>query len=542
MSATISDQPTADGQLPLDFDAVMSGAETVGHDRYDPEGYDPVGRTAEYARRIVEFERKWETTIGKAREKLLGVDARELYLSFLLDTARLARDGGPRATQHAELLRHVAVNGLGMGRHQINILSPPRGGIGWRVEIDTTAVRDHLERQIVGPNFLNVVAAADANAGPAGAEPRPPLVGASDVSQHLSQIPLPAGYFKRTVPFVLNNAAGALLTVKDGAATYENLFDPRPNEQLLRWMLIDPSYRDELDDEDYRRCLGSSMDVGQYNFDHEYLLNADRRIPDVILRDGSVFPQDAKLDNYAISTKRGDFTREAIRKLLGCLSLTQQLKVLYCGVVKRVNLKVFSGPLEWYIQREIDPDWQAGGYTLADGEAMSFLLPTPDFSADKLDRVIGTCLIRRSFTTRATLNLDPGLPRLQDRLDEFERRHQGDCDLRPYRRLCEIGHFYMFFLGHSRSPQQQLPRYEFFDAGHLAPGAAASAILSAVRMCSLVTDNDHSFMQEEPVQYLLPNVTQQAHRLSKEVGRYIDRLTGQHIMSRYKQRLAAAGG
>jgi len=524
-----------DNQLPLDFDSVMRGATVKSKEDYgSAEYYDPIGRTAQYMQRAIEFEAAWETTIRAAREGLLSVDACQLYLDFLKDMVQRVRAGEPQVVRYAELIKQVAIQGFGMGREQIRVTPPTRGGVAWRVEFDEPAVRDHLERHIVGPNFLNMVQADESLW-----EGRSPVIAASDVSQHISQIPIPARFFKRTVPFVLNNAAGTLFVTKDGTSTYENVFNPRPDEQLLRWMLIDPSYRDELDDEDYRRCLGSSMDVGQYNFDFEYLLNADKRTPDVILRDGSLFPQDAKLTNFAIDSKRGDFTREAIRKLLSCLSLAQQYYgVIYCGIAKRVNLKVYSAPVEWFIQREVDPNWSVGSYTLTDGEAMSVLLPSPDFTSDKLGSVIGTCLIRRSFTTRATLNIDPGLANLQRRLSEFQRQHQ-DIDLRPFSRLCDIGHFFMFFLGHSRSPQQQLPRYEFFDGGTLSPARSAGAILAALRHCSLITDTDHSFMTETPVTYLLPNVTQQAHHLSKQVGSQIDRATGQWIMARYRSRLGA---
>src|SRR5438105_12622415 len=50
-----------------------------------------------------------------------------------------------------------------------------------------------------------------------------------------------------------------------------------PYTTLFR-SLIDPSYQDELDGEDYQRCLASAMDVGQYKFDLEFLLKADKRV------------------------------------------------------------------------------------------------------------------------------------------------------------------------------------------------------------------------------------------------------------------------
>jgi hypothetical protein len=50
-------------------------------------------------------------------------------------------------------------------------------------------------------------------------------------------------------------------------------------------------------------------------------------------------------------------------------------------------------------------------------------------------------------------------------------------------------------------------------------------------------DKDHSFMSDQPIVYLMPSVTQQAHHLSKDVGRHIDSMTGQWIMARYRQLL-----
>jgi hypothetical protein len=96
----------------------------------------------------------------------------------------------------------------------------------------------------------------------------------------------------------------------------------------------------------------------------------------------------------------------------------------------------------------------------------------------------------------------------------------------------------MFFIGHSKSPQQQLPRYEFFCSDYLGPVLTATQkILSALQLCSLMSDEDHSFMAEKPITYLVPAVTQQAHLLSKDVGKYIDTATGQWIMARYRSML-----
>ncbi len=414
----------------------------------------------------------------------------------------------------------------------MNVNDPARGGVRWNARVEATEVEKFLSENIVGNTFL-VELVADGSRW----NGRKPLIGASDVSQHVSAVPIPARFFKRSVPFVLNNAAGALFWMGENNARYDNLFNPKPDDTLLRWMLIDPSYQDELEPEDYRRCLASAMDVGQFKFDNDYLLKADKRAPDVIFRDGSLFPQDAYLDNYAIENRRGDFTREAIREMLNCLSYVSQLRTIYCGVTKTVQLKVYSAVLDWFIARHIDPSWEAGNYTLNDGQAMSLLLSSPSFVEANLQRVIATCLIRRSFTTRANLNTRIRSGEWPIYFDKFQEQHPA-IDIAPYRRLCELAHTYMFFIGHSKSPQQQLPRYEFFHHGAMnRPEIVAASILAALQNCSLVPDKDHSFMSDQPVTYLLPSVTQQAHNLSKDVGRHIDSMTGQWIMAKYRQLL-----
>lgn len=171
---------------------------------------------------------------------------------------------------------------------------------------------------------------------------------------------------------------------------------------------------------------------------------------------------------------------------------------------------------------------------------MSLLLASPTFVADSLQRVIATCFIRRSFTTRANLNTKPNFNDLDIYFRDYQNQHP-EIDITPFRRLCEIAHLYMFFLGHSKSPQQQLPRYEFFYTESLgAIQTIAQKILSAIQHCGLMNDEDHSFMADSPVTYLIPSVTQHAHLLSKDVGSHIDKTTGQWIMAQY-QKLISKG-
>lgn len=521
-------------QLEFSFEDMINKAEVLSREEVsaktsDGESYNPIGTTADYMQRIVQAENAWETTLKEAREALLNTNAVQLYLDFFKDLKQQIIYNPAKASRLADLLNSVAIRGFGMTKRQISVSPPPRGGTRWSVHMDESSVQKHLESHIEGENFL-ILLTVDEGLW----QNRKPLIGGSDVSQHRSAVPVPSRFFKRSVPFVLNNAAGALFTVQaNGQPKYENLFDPKPHEELLRWMLIDPSYQDELEPEDYQRIIASAMDIGQYKFDLNFLLKTDKRIPDVIFRDGSLFPQDAYLDNFVLDTRRGEFVREAIRELLDCLTYARELNITYCGVAKTTQIKVYSAVVDWYIAKHIDPNWEVGNYTLSDGQAMSILLASPTFVASNIKQVISTCLIRRSFTTRAALN--EKVP-VNLTLEEYLQRREGetDIDIKVYRRLCDIAHFYMFFIGHSKSPQQQLPRYEFFHADSLGkPFNVAKKILSALQVCSLMNDQDHSFMADEPITYLIPSVTQQAHHLSKDVGKHIDRATGQWIMAHY---------
>ena len=523
--------------LPLDFDQVIESAEVLSREEVaaktrDEESYSPVSQTADYVQRIVQAEAAWETTLQTARQQLLGIDARELYFEFIKDLSNQIITNTSRAARLANLLESVTIRGFGMTKRQINIQKPFRGGTRWRVSLDEESVRSHLESHIEGANFLNILTVNDKLG-----QNKQIFIGGSDVSQHRSAVPVPSRFFKRSVPFVLNNAAGTLFTLQGEKPKYENLFDPKPNDELLRWMLIDPSYQDAFESEDYQRILASAMDIGQYKFDLNFLLKTDKYTPDFIFRDGSIFPQDAYLDNFILDTRRGEFVREAIRELLNCLTYSRQLGVPYIGVAKTTVLKVYSAVVDWYIAKYVDNNWEVGNYTLSDGQAMSILLATPTFVASNLNQVISTCLIRRSFTTRAALNVKVPDSNYERYFQQYEK--QTDINITSYRQLCNVGHFYMFFLGHSKSPQQQLPRYEFFYADSLGtPMSVAQNILSALQICSLMNDKDHSFMSDEPVTYLIPSVTQQAHKLSKDVGKHIDRETGQRIMAQYRGLIA----
>ena len=527
-------------QLEMNFDEILSQENYQVLDReqinsYDTlKNHDPLEETVEYMSKLIKAQNQWETTIQKAREHLSQKDPRELYFEFLQDLKEEIQENSNQSERLAKLLKQVAIRGFGMTKEQVNITPPPKGSRKWEVELNEELIKEHLATHIVGKYFLNSIESDDSlwNNGNFS-------IGSSDVSQHRSSVPYPARFFNRTVPFLLNNAAGAIVRVNNGKAIFDQgRFNPAPTQDLLQWMLIDPSYQDELEPEDFHRCTASAMDVGQYIFDHEYLLNADKDCPDIILRDGSLFPQDAYLDNYIIDNRRGDFTRKAIQELRECINSARDFNRIYCGVSKNVRLKVYSSVLDWYIAKYIDKNWETGNYTLTDGQAMTLLLSSPNCFENGLKKAMCTCLIRRSFTTRATLNEKANLKALDESYFKRYRQRIEDensrINIEPYKYLCENFHTYMFFIGHSKTPNQLLPRYEFFSANDNNIEIISAKILTAIKYCGLEVDKDHSFMSDDPISYLIPSITLESHKCSKNVGKWLTQNVKQKLLSKYQ--------
>ena len=519
--------------------------------------YDPVAETVKYAAKAIRLEEERDRIIDKARSALLKEDAVGLYMSFFEDSIRRIKNPAKKDESKlpalARSLEDVARTGLGMSAKHVTVRPPGKGGgARYRVESDLGAIEEWLRESVAGDAFLREYRAADS--GGRGAASRL-LVGGSDVSQHRGIVPVPGHAFRWTAPIVLNNAAGAIVKVGGGPPDFENKFNPHPNEELLQWMLVDPSYMDDLTPSEYNSCLATAMDVGHYKFDLNYLLNDADGVPDVIFRDGRVHPQDVKLDNYVREDRWGNFFREAIHGLFSCLSCAKNLNTVYCGVAKSVRMKAFSAALDWFIADRIDKKWSTVEYNLNDGMAMTALLSHPSFRMDE-NSAVGTCLIRRTFYARAGLNREVHDKALAE--DYFEKwavrmREQADrknrkelVDLDRFRKLCgvgaaeDIGCLYMFFLGHSKSPQQRLPRYEFFHhEGMESPAKVADRIFSALRFGGLDVDTDHSYMSREDIEYLVPAVKLHAHHLSKNVGKLIDQQTGAKIMARFKSAISA---
>src|SRR5918996_948982 len=127
----------------LEREEVWSKEEVAATGKLD-EGrteYSPVDQTAKYMERAVRFEEVWETTIAKAREKLLKVDPRELFMDFFDDLVTQAKAGGPKAGRYLVMLDLVGIQGFGMTKEMLSLQRTPKEGTGRRVRYQKDLVR-----------------------------------------------------------------------------------------------------------------------------------------------------------------------------------------------------------------------------------------------------------------------------------------------------------------------------------------------------------------------------------------------------------------
>jgi hypothetical protein len=121
--------------------------------------YSPVDQTAKYMERAVRFEEVWETTIAKARERLLKVDPRELFMEFFDDLVTQAKAGRAKARGYVGMLELVGIRGFGMTKDMLSLERSPKGGLGGRVGYRKDLVHQHIESHVSGEHFLNVLKA-----------------------------------------------------------------------------------------------------------------------------------------------------------------------------------------------------------------------------------------------------------------------------------------------------------------------------------------------------------------------------------------------
>ncbi len=123
-------------------------------------------------------------------------------------------------------------------------------------------------------------------------------------------------------------------------------------EAIDQGILVPPSaYLQLADPRLWERTLSAALNVRQYLKDHEALNGGGRRRPDVVFRDGRIFPLEHLFSDYTQPRIHGQMVRNSLRafsELVKDVNFSD--RVLYCGTVKRAGVEFIAPLVFWYLR------------------------------------------------------------------------------------------------------------------------------------------------------------------------------------------------
>lgn len=520
---------------PLTFEETLSRLEAER--RLDPA----IIRTADYlvAASLLDEEKD---ILQETRNKLRQENPRELYLSFLKDCVRDLKSAD-KAQQYkfAKQLNDVAVMGLGIWQEDLGITSSGKEALKISGEPNWSVIEEHVNQTVFGEYFIEEIS-VPSDAVLWGTE-FPLRMSACDASQHRFKLRVP---FNKTwaTPVVVNNSGGTIKERQGAEPKWKHVAVPRDTREYEDWVILGPDDYAEMDEGDYEWAAKSSMDVGEFFVEETFIFKHGGLTlkPDVHLRDGRIFPQD-HLMNCKIENRHGQLTREAIYRMVTTCSTANDLKILYCGVAKQVELKVYSTIVNWYITKIMGKTrWNPTGQIITDSEIMRNLIFHPEFRANSFDRIYISCPILRRFETASNLNRRTR-KQVQNDLDSLSRvYHSRDLTARDIVDKALKINVVMFFAGHLRTDELYIPRYEFVMFTGTSIKDTIFKVLSALRLASFDVDEDHLRGLEEPIKTIVPTPILIAHDISKKMGEELASNFAQRATAEFIKRLREKKG
>ncbi len=463
--------------------------------------------------------------LAEARNHLQQEDPRQLYLHFLQDLM-VELEGADTREQYriAQQINDIALAGLGIWQEDLRLSSEGKGLLRVTGKPDWKAIEDHIYQTVFGRYFLEEIYVPP-HSELWGTE-FPLRISACDASQHRLKLSVPTNHVWAS-PAIVNNAGGVIKEHIAPKPTWANIAVPKGLRDYEDWVILGPADYAAMDEGDYEWSAKSAMDVGQFFVEETFIFKHGgiTATPDVHFRDGRIFPQD-KLMNCTLDNRHGQLTREAILRMVSSCETARNTGVIFCGVSKHVELKIYSTLVNWYITKVMgSKKWNPTGKTISDTELMRHLLPSQEFSAKTFNRVLITTPILRRFETTSNLNRRTRKQYANDleRLGKsFHNRSITARDIAE--KALNLG-VVMFFVGHARTAEQFLPRYEYAVEVSSLHGYTESALgrdvlklLSALRSATFDVDEDHLWGLEEPITTLVPTPILVAHNVSKQVG------------------------
>lgn len=538
------------------------------------------------------------------RERLLGENARMLFADAIssycddlsaqvsalaaadeanfTDLARARKE----AEQTLQLLVGLTKYGLGLSKEAVRL--PANLDRALRlysagdapVRVNRARLEEELTRRIEEGPVLQVVAPPTADPAP-----RAPIIGAVDGSTRGGLLSVAGGdgdFNVAHAPLIsINTAVGQVnWKVRSGRALYPAFMrlPERPedmqredNRHTVMAKLLHP----DLTDAQYMHAVWNAMDLIETRATLRLLQRwyADGRsveVPpaDVVLRDGTVSPQDRDFSHYKQQDSYGRIVRDMIelswRVALACREDGRTV----CGVVKQTQLSVFAPVLNWYackVARDGGSQlasWPMEAMNAAQDQLLVTRLLTAERGRD--EPWLRTCIMLRPF--HAVTNFgkmysraEPPAERiLKDHLRSRTRVDDEDQDDRIFweqfqedrdpfvRMLREVQYANVFVAALPRLDNDTvLPRLEVLvvsptEEHECSPWGQATralnASLSAIRTVDFDVAAEHQMFNTRPILDVLPSLLISTHEMVKTwalelVGR-VQEFVGYHL-SRY---------
>jgi hypothetical protein len=339
-----------------------------------------------------------------------------------------------------------------------------------------------------------------------------------------------------------------------------------------RYTVMAKLFYPDLSDAKYMHSLWNAMDALESRttlraLSRWYTSKGSVEVPpaDVVLRDGTIVPQDRDFNHYADETRYGEIVRDIVSTNWEIVKKCQTDAQTVGGVVKGAQLRVFGPVFNWYASQlaakkglSVLESWPlAAMNTMPDQVLLTRLLTA---GRRKSDPWMRTCVVFRpfhatyeAFATQYSLSRTPPELILERRARElagdtgasagsrrFWRDFRGPAD--PYVQLLNTAWYANCFLASvpRLDFERYLPRIEFLVASpvygaNAGPVSAAKPhldrLVGALRHTGFEVSTEHSMYDDKSTLEVLPSIITRAHDTVK--------IWAQELLSRVDEYLSA---
>jgi hypothetical protein len=335
------------------------------------------------------------------------------------------------------------------------------------VSWDPAVLRKELERRISDETFIVVDDSS-------GGEYLVAAVDGSTRSGVMSFLGEEDDFYVGHAPMVsINTAVGQVnRRVKLGADEFPVFLrlPEKPEDMQQRdnkYTVMAKLYYPDLSDAEYMHSLWNAMDVLEARTTLKIMspwqtsqLGVEVPPSDVVLRDGTVVPQDRDFSHYRDCNRYGEIVRDMVATNWEIAKKCKSDSQTVAGVVKSAHLRVFGPVLNWYVKdlaarKQVAPveGWPMDSMNiLPDQILITRLLTARRGQGDPWTR---TCFVLRPF--HATTNFSKGYSTHRDPIDLIEAMRKRDlAAFASGEQVENIGFWQNYYRGNGDSYLQML--------------------------------------------------------------------------------------